>query len=363
MQYLLLGLAALLLFLLASRAYAMANPQVLARQLRVGAGVAALAGAGFLVFRGLVGYAMTLAALGSWLLWGTSGFPGFPGSVQKSPGQTSRVTTEHLEVELDHDTGLMGGRIIKGMFAGRDISTLRAAEVALLWHDCRYADPQSAQVLEAYLDRVHPTWREDVARGEREMRDRDGRMQPAEAYQILGLTEGASDEDIRRAHRELLGVRDRQGDREPERAAGRDPLEGDHPPRRGGRRGTTHELAHTDESEQQADHELQHGLDDRRHPEQHDRLREQGEHRHHEHDAEHASGQQRHATATRIRTQQHDDDRHGAERHHDRERDHLPDRVQHDAILGGERERGDGAACGNRTHDLLITSETLCRLS
>ncbi len=23
----------------------------------------------------------------------------------------------------------------------------------------------------------------------------------------------------------------------------------------------------------------------------------------------------------------------------------------------------DGAACGNRTHDLLITSETLCRLS
>ncbi len=40
MQYLLLGLAALLLFLLATRAYTMANPQVLARQLRVGAGVA-----------------------------------------------------------------------------------------------------------------------------------------------------------------------------------------------------------------------------------------------------------------------------------------------------------------------------------
>ena len=77
MQYLLLGLAALLLFLLATRAYTMANPQVLARQLRIGAGVAALAGAGFLVFRGLVGYAMSLATLGSWLLWGTAAFRAF----------------------------------------------------------------------------------------------------------------------------------------------------------------------------------------------------------------------------------------------------------------------------------------------
>ena len=123
MQYLLLGLAALLLFLLAARVYTVANPQVLARQLRIGAGVAALAGAGFLVFRGMVGYAMSLAALGSWLLWGGGGLSwgGFPGRAQKSPGQTSRVVTEHLEVELDHDTGDIGGRVLKGFFAGRQL--------------------------------------------------------------------------------------------------------------------------------------------------------------------------------------------------------------------------------------------------
>src|SRR5437867_2569464 len=119
MQFLLLGLAALLLFLLAAHAYTAANPQVLARQLRIGAGVAALAGAGFLVVRGLVGYAMTMAALGSWLLWGGGGFSwgGFPGGAQKSPGQTSRVVTEHLEVELDHDTGEIRGQVLKGAFA------------------------------------------------------------------------------------------------------------------------------------------------------------------------------------------------------------------------------------------------------
>src|SRR5262245_31025383 len=113
MQYLLLGLAALLLFLLAARIYTMANPQVLVRQLRIGVGVAALAGAGILVFRGLLGYAMSLAALGSWLLWGAGAVP-WGGSTQKAPGQTSRVVTEHLEVELDHDTGEIGGRVLKG---------------------------------------------------------------------------------------------------------------------------------------------------------------------------------------------------------------------------------------------------------
>src|SRR5690606_10984140 len=87
---------------------------------------------------------------------------------------------------------------------GREISSLSPAEVALLWHDCRFVDPQSAQILEAYLDGVHPSWRDDVARGEREIDGRDGRMQPAQAYEILGLKEGASEEEIRRAHRVLM---------------------------------------------------------------------------------------------------------------------------------------------------------------
>ena len=207
MQYLLLGLAALLLFLIAARAYTMANPQVLVRQLRIGAGVAALAGAGFLVFRGLVGYAMSLAALGSWLLWGGGGFQwgGFPGGAQKSLGQTSRVTTEHLEVELDHDTGAIEGRVLKGAFAGRQLEQLTPADMARLWQDCRFTDPQSAQILEAFLDRAHPSWREDLARTEGEhATGPEGRMTREEALEILGLEPGASAEDIRHAHRELM---------------------------------------------------------------------------------------------------------------------------------------------------------------
>ena len=204
MQYLLLGLAALLLFLLAARAYTMANPHVLARQLRIGVGVAALAGAGVLILRGLVGYAISLATLGAWLLWGHGGLLGSRGGAQKAPGQTSRVTTEHLEVELDHDSGDIHGRVLKGVFAGRHLEELKPVELAHLWQDCQFSDPQSAQIVAAYLDRLHPTWREDMARQGGQSTDGEGRMTREEALEILGLAPGASEDDIRRAHRELM---------------------------------------------------------------------------------------------------------------------------------------------------------------
>lgn len=213
MQFLLLGLVALLLFLLATRAYTMANPQVLARQLCVGAGVAALAGAAFLVFRGLVGYAMSLAALGSWLIWGVGGTPwSIPGrGTQKTPGQTSRVATATLEVELDLDSGELTGRVLQGAFADRRLEEMTPAEMAALWQECRFADPPSAQIIETFLDRVHPTWREDLARAEGKadadapgLGSQGGGLTRAQALEVLGLAEGASEDDIRRAHRELM---------------------------------------------------------------------------------------------------------------------------------------------------------------
>jgi DnaJ domain len=203
MQYLLLGLAALLLTLLLMRGFTLANPGAMVRGIRTGAGVAALIGAGFLLFRGLAGYAMSLAALGTWLLWG-GGLPwGLSGPAQKSPGQTSRVITDHLEVELDHDTGQIRGRVLKGFFVGRDLQSLAPVEMAHLWQDCRFADPQSAQILETYLDHAHPTWREDMARTDTE-RTMGGTMTREQALDILGLGIGASEDDIRRAHRELM---------------------------------------------------------------------------------------------------------------------------------------------------------------
>lgn len=196
-----LTLAAALVLLALLRGAIGAGPAKLARMLRTIAGVAACAGAVYLLSRNALLLAIPAGAIGAWLLWG----PARWGSATPVGGGASRIATDHLEVELDHDSGLVSGRVLKGMFANRSIETLKPAELALLWQDCRFTDQKSAQILEAYLDRVHPSWQADMARGEAAMASGpDGSMSEAEALEILGLEEGASDEDIRKAHRELM---------------------------------------------------------------------------------------------------------------------------------------------------------------
>lgn len=204
MQFFLFGLFALLLVLLALRGFTRANVSVLARQIRIVTGIVALAAAGGLAIRGLMSYALPIATFGVWLLWGGNSAP-FGGRANKTPGQTSRIVTDYLEMELDHDTGALRGRVLKGAFAGRSIEDLSPAELAMLWQDCRFSDPQSAQLVEAYLDRVHPSWREDMARANaNDIPSSGSAMSRDEAYEVLGLRPGASEEEIRRAHRDLM---------------------------------------------------------------------------------------------------------------------------------------------------------------
>ena len=134
--------------------------------------------------------------LGNWRQW-------FPIGLGAAGTQTTSVKTDHLEMQLDHDTGAMHGRIVRGVFRGRDIETMAPAEVALLWQDCRFADPQSAQLLEAYLDRRHPSWREDMARAEGTP-GAGGIMTRDEAFEVLGLKPGATAEEVRASHRDLM---------------------------------------------------------------------------------------------------------------------------------------------------------------
>lgn len=205
MNVVLFGVLAVVVILWSMGLFAQANPAKMARHIRQLGGFAALAGAAVLLVRGLASYAMPLMMLGTWLLsnaqagnwrrWLPNG--GVRG------GQTTSVKTDHLEMELDHDTGNLCGRVIRGVFRGRDIETMAPAEIALLWQDCRFADPQSAQLLEAYLDRRHATWREDMARAEGTP-GAGGIMTREEALEVLGLKPGASAEDVRAAHRDLM---------------------------------------------------------------------------------------------------------------------------------------------------------------
>lgn len=122
-----------------------------------------------------------------------------------SPGQSSGVRTRWLAMRLDHDTGAMDGEILMGPFAGRMLSDLAPDELAALAGELD-GDTESRQVFDAWLDRMGP----DLGGGERASGDGQGTdggepaMTPARAREILGVAEGASDKEIRDAHRRLM---------------------------------------------------------------------------------------------------------------------------------------------------------------
>ena len=109
-------------------------------------------------------------------------------------------------MRLDQDSGAVSGRCSPAPSQGRDLDTLTRGECLALYEDCRRDDPEGARLLETYLDRRFAGWRQ-ADQGESEGRrrnNRGGAMTRDQAYQVLGLAEGASAEEIIRAHRSLM---------------------------------------------------------------------------------------------------------------------------------------------------------------
>src|SRR5215831_9592586 len=121
-------------------------------------------------------------------------------------GQASTVTTPFLRMTLDHDTGRMEGTILRGRFAGMRLDELGAADLLALLRECRAEDEEGARLLEAYLDRVRPYWRDELAGagGTAGAKPGGGDVTVEEAYAILGLSPGADAEAIKEAHRRLM---------------------------------------------------------------------------------------------------------------------------------------------------------------
>jgi hypothetical protein len=208
MPEILLGVVVLILALWAVNAFSKADPKLAARVLRYIGGIAALIFAAFMLFRGEIGVAVPVGAVGLGLLGWVSLWPaGFLGRTQKSPGKVSRVRSAFLEMELDHDSGATRGRILAGPYAGAALDTLDAATLIGLLGQI---DADSRELLAAYLDRREPGWREhaqdDAAAGSGPRAARGSKMTEEEAYQILGIQAGASAsaQDITRAHRSLM---------------------------------------------------------------------------------------------------------------------------------------------------------------
>jgi hypothetical protein len=107
-------------------------------------------------------------------------------------------------MNLDHDSGVMSGIVRRGRFQGRHLAELAEDELIEFWRSCRVEDAQAARLMEAYLDRVKPEWREAAEGAHAPPRGGGDAMTREEAYAILGLKPDASEADVREAHHRLM---------------------------------------------------------------------------------------------------------------------------------------------------------------
>ena len=215
MPYFFLGIALLAAVLLSARWFVDADPKKAAAALKiVGVGLLGVI-AVILVVSGRFSLLMMLLVMLMFLRRVLKAGAQRRQTMQgPSPGQSSAVRTRFLQMVLDHDSGEMDGEVLDGRFMGAWLSTLGLPEMLQLLDDYQKEDPQSASVLEAYLDRTQSEdwreragWRADFqseADGRPQGPPDDGPMDRREALEILGLEEGATPVQIREAHRRLM---------------------------------------------------------------------------------------------------------------------------------------------------------------
>jgi hypothetical protein len=206
MPALVLGVIVLILLLFAAYSFSKADPKHVVRVLRYVVGSAALLFAVFLLVRGSIVPAVAIGLIGLGLLGYVSLWRArFGGRTRKTPGQASRVRTASLEMELEHDSGALRGRVLAGRHQGAALDDLDVPTLITLLSEI---DEDSIPLLAAYLDRRQPRWREhapgDATAAGGSRPSRGGKMTEEEAYQILGIQPGATAQDIARAHRSLM---------------------------------------------------------------------------------------------------------------------------------------------------------------
>jgi DnaJ-domain-containing protein 1 len=120
-----------------------------------------------------------------------------------SQGQSSTVETAILRMQLDHDSGDLRGEVLKGRFQGWRLAEMDRRQLEELLDYCRQEDNDSVQLLDSYLQQRfagEAPFGQQQAPGD----SGSGDMGRSEALAVLGLAEGATEEDIVAAHRKLM---------------------------------------------------------------------------------------------------------------------------------------------------------------
>lgn len=214
-----LGIAALVGLLVLAQSFLSTDPASLAVGLRRAGAAALMALAVAMLVTGRIllaipffVFALTVAGprAGDYAKWAKPFLGRWTGLLGAAPPRAGRarstVRSAALEMDLDQISGVLSGRVLAGRFEGRELARLSIEDLMVLWREIG-SDLESRSLLEAYMDRRVPLWRQhaqDDTTTRQRGAARPGAMTDQEAHQILGLGPGASQAEIKEAHRRLM---------------------------------------------------------------------------------------------------------------------------------------------------------------
>ena len=208
-RLILLAAIAFVLFILFKRARAAPPHKRRGEYVKLGLGVAlvvvvvlALAGKMHWIGVALTGLLVALRQLAPTLLRFSPLLASKLGQGAPSAGQQSTVTTDILRMQLDHDSGELSGEVLQGQFQDWRLADMDRDQLQSLLAYCQQQDADSVQLLNSYLQQRFPG-ESDFGNSQPPPNSGSG-MSQREALAVLGLEEGASEEDIVAAHRTLM---------------------------------------------------------------------------------------------------------------------------------------------------------------
>jgi len=113
------------------------------------------------------------------------------------------MQTRFLSLQINILTGELQGEVLEGRFKGEKLQSMNITRLCELLQECQQQDTESAGLLIAYMQRIHPDWKADTDKAAHYTPD-TSTMTEQQARDVLGVSESAKKAEIIKAHKRLM---------------------------------------------------------------------------------------------------------------------------------------------------------------
>jgi len=115
----------------------------------------------------------------------------------------SSMQTRFLSLQINLLSGELQGEVLEGRYKGEKLQAMMIPQLCELLQEYQQQDGESAALLMAYMQRMHPDWKPDTENTSHYTADTSA-MTEQQARDILGVSESATKSEIIKAHKRLM---------------------------------------------------------------------------------------------------------------------------------------------------------------